>query len=338
MVDIIEGVIDRAQRVGIYGSEGIGKSTLAAQFPDPLFIDIEDGTAQMNVRRVKKPKTWEDLIAVIKEIAATKDICRTLVIDTADKAETYCVDYVLNKYNQKSIEGFGYGKGYTILAEEYQKLLDACDLVIDSGKNIVIIAHAKMRKQELPDEAGAFDRWEMKMTKYVAPLVKEWCDMLLFLNYQTYVVEMENKSKKAQGGKRVIYTSHSPVWDAKNRHNLPEVMDLDYKNIAFIFEEKKSDKPSVAPVQQETPEKGAQKPQPAPEDQDAKRAALIEIRSRMEKAGITEDQVIAFARAQCGGKSFYKDVKFIGAYDEKFLRDWILKYWDQIVDGINKQK
>lgn len=39
---ITQGPVRRAQKVVLYGSEGIGKSTLAAQFPDPLFIDTEE--------------------------------------------------------------------------------------------------------------------------------------------------------------------------------------------------------------------------------------------------------------------------------------------------------
>ena len=69
---------------------------------------------------------------------------------------------------------------------------------------MVVTAHAKMRKFELPDEMGAYDRWEMKLSKQVAPLLKEWCDILLFLNYQTFIVTTESKSQKAQGGKRVM--------------------------------------------------------------------------------------------------------------------------------------
>ena len=78
----------------------------------------------------------------------------------------------------------------------------------------------------------------MKLSKQVAPLVKEWCDLLLFCNYQTYVVTTETNKQKAQGGKRVMYTSHHPAWDAKSRVELPPVLDLDYKTIAHIFERK----------------------------------------------------------------------------------------------------
>ena len=56
MLNITKGKIDRAKKVVIYGAEGIGKSGLAAKFPDPLFIDTEGGTAHMDVRRIEKPQ------------------------------------------------------------------------------------------------------------------------------------------------------------------------------------------------------------------------------------------------------------------------------------------
>ena len=235
MLNISKGKIARPQKVVIYGSEGIGKSSLAACFPDPLFIDTEGGTAHMDVRRIDKPQTWEELIGIVREVAATKDVCKTLVLDTADWAEQLVTTYLCAKYKQNSIESFGYGKGYTYLGEEFARLLGAFDTVLASGIHVVVTAHAKMRKFEQPDEMGAYDRWEMKLSKQVAPLLKEWCDLLLFCNYQTYIVTSESNAKKAQGGKRVMYTSHHPAWDAKNRVQLPEVLELDYKHIAHIF-------------------------------------------------------------------------------------------------------
>ena len=247
MLNITKGKINRAQKVVIYGPEGIGKSSLAARFPDPVIIDTEGGTAHMDVRRIDKPQSWEELLSIVNEVAATPGICKTLVIDTADWAEQLITTYLCNKYKQNSIESFGYGKGYTYMAEEFSRLLSALDLVIAAGIHVVVTAHAKMRKFEQPDEMGAYDRWEMKLSKQTAPLLKEWCDMLLFCNYQTFVVTSENDTKKAQGGKRVIYTSHHPAWDAKTRISLPEIIDLDYGKIAFAFETaKKAEQPPPA--------------------------------------------------------------------------------------------
>lgn len=232
---ISNGIVRRAQKVVLYGPEGIGKSTLASAFPDPLFIDTEGGTSHLNVKRVSIDGSFSDLIETIQTVAE-QDVCRSLVLDTVDWAEQICVADLLKKYRQTSIESFGYGKGYTYLAEEVQQILRAFDSVIASGKNAIIVAHAKMRKQELPDEAGAFDRWELKLSRQAAPLVKEWADMLLFLNYKTMVIHTEDGSNKAQGGKRVIYTSHHPCWDAKNRCGLADELPLAFDSIARIFE------------------------------------------------------------------------------------------------------
>lgn len=234
-LNISSGVKLRSQRVVIYGPEGIGKTTLASKFADPLFIDTENGSEHLDVKRLEKPKSWGDLIAVIQEVAKTPDVCKTLILDTADWAEALCMDFVCKKHNQNSIEAFGYGKGYVYVMEEWQKLLKAFDEVIKAGIMVVITAHAKMRKFEQPDEIGAYDRWEMKLSRQVAPLVKEWCDCLFFINYKTTIVTDSNGHAKAQGGQRWIYTTHNPCWDAKNRLGLKEEMPLDGEQIASIF-------------------------------------------------------------------------------------------------------
>lgn len=172
MLNIQTGVVERARRVGIYAGEGVGKTTLASKFPDPLFIDTEGGTAHMDVRRIDRPQTWEELLSIVDEVARTPGICKTLILDTADWAEWLCIDKVCRDYKLKSLEGAGYGKGYTYLAEEFKRLLSALDKVIEAGIHVVITAHAKMRKFEQPDEMGAYDRWEMKLSKQVALFCK----------------------------------------------------------------------------------------------------------------------------------------------------------------------
>ena len=121
MLKITTGIITRPLKAVIYGVEGVGKSTLASRMPNPLFIDVEGGTSQLNVRRVQRPSSWNELLGTVTEIAGAEEICKTLVIDTADWAEELCMEHILAKYNQSSIEAFNYGKGYQILAEEFGK-------------------------------------------------------------------------------------------------------------------------------------------------------------------------------------------------------------------------
>jgi GTPase SAR1 family protein len=237
---ITKGKRARAQKVVIYGTEGIGKSSLASQFPEPLFIDTEGSTDNMDVARLDKPTSWIMLNNQIAFIKANPTVCKTLVIDTIDWAESLCVDNLCAMHGKKGIEDFGYGNGYVYAKEEMGRFLNKLQDLIEIGINVVLTAHAQIRKFELPDEMGSYDKYELKLGKktssQTAPLVKEWADLLLFCNYKTYLISQEKSTKKkAQGNQRVMYTEHNPAWDAKNRHGLPSELPLDYNSIAHIF-------------------------------------------------------------------------------------------------------
>lgn len=310
MLNITTGVEKTPIKTVIYGAEGVGKSSLAAQFPEPLFLDTEGGTSRLNVRRIRI-SSWEQLLETVKEVIDTPEVCKTLVLDTADWAEAFCIDYICQKYRQTSIEGFGYGKGYTYIQEEFGEFLKLLTKLTEVGINVVITAHGKPRKFELPDEQGAFDRYETKLTRQVAPLIKEWCDMLLFCNYKTFVVTTENNSKKAQGGKRVMYTTHNPCWDAKNRFGLPDELDLDFKEIAHLFAD-------VAPAEK--------KPKAPKKENDL----VAKVKKLVEENGITEGQLESVVVA----KGHYPDGTILEEYSADFINRWVIPNFKKIVETI----
>lgn len=251
-MNISNGIIQSAQKIVIYGPEGIGKSTFASKFPNPLFSDTEGSTKRLNVRRFDKPMTYEMLVQQIEYVKTHPNICKSYVIDTADWLEKLCSKAVCSKYKKTGIEDFGYGKGYVYLNEEFGKILNLLEDVISLGVNVVFTAHAYMRKFEQPDEVGSYDRWELKLTKHNAPMLKEWADAVFFVNYKTVVEKNSDNKYKATGGKRVMYTEHHPCWDAKNRYGLPEETDFDYSVIApFILGSENNTVP--APVATEPP-------------------------------------------------------------------------------------
>lgn len=237
VLNISRGKIAKAQKVVIYGPEGIGKSTFLSKFPGVIFIDTEGSTAHMDVYRTDRPTSWALLIS---QVTALRDHppqngeFKTLAIDTADWAEKLCTASTCAKYKVSGIEDFGYGKGYTYNAEEFGRLLNLLQDLVDKGINVAISAHAMMRKFEQPDEMGAYDRWELKCDKRISAMLKEWADMVLFANYETYVISPDNKmeKKKATGGKRVMHTTHHACWDAKNRFRLPDKVEFSFDSIA----------------------------------------------------------------------------------------------------------
>lgn len=232
---IISGKIAKAQKVIIYGSEGIGKSTLAAQFPKPIFIDIEESTNNMQVSRLEKPTSWQMLLNQIDWIKSKNSLFKTVIIDTADWAEVLCKEKVMSDNKWTNIDSANYGVKYVALSTEWGKFLNKLSELTGVGINVVLTAHATMKKFELPEEMGAYDRWELKLEKRSAAITKEWADLILFCNYKTIVIQ-DGKKSKAQGQKRIMYTTHNAVWDAKNRHNLADELEMKFDSIAHIFE------------------------------------------------------------------------------------------------------
>lgn len=371
-MNITRGVQARAQKTVIYGPEGVGKSQLASQFPEPLFIDTEGSTGNMDVARLDKPTSWTMLMNQIAFVKSNPTVCKSLVIDTIDWAERLCIEHICASHNKKGIEDFGYGNGYTYVSEEFGRLLNRLQELVDIGVNVVLTAHAQIKKFEQPDEMGAYDRWELKLgkktTSQTAPLVKEWCDLLLFCNYKTHVVASDDKGKKhkAQGGTRVMYTEHHPAWDAKNRHGLPFEVPLAYGSISHIFERQAQSlqsnptpaQPAPKPVQpvqavQQTPPvaQPQQTPMQAPtaepvlaqtvaEAYEAEQTALFgegipdALRDLMRSNAVTSQEI----ERAVAEKGFYPLGTPIANYDPGFIDGVLVAAWDQVFAHIKKDR
>lgn len=341
-LEITSGKLNnQAQKVVIYGPEGIGKSTFAAQFPDAVFIDTEGSTKELDVKRLPVPSSWSYLLWEVDQVKQDPSICSTLVVDTADWAEKLCIGDICSKNQVASIESFGYGKGYVFLEEEFGRFLNKLSDLISLEINVVITAHAAMRKFEQPDESGAYDRWELKLQKKTAPLLKEWADMVLFANYETYVVkEGEAKKAKARGGKRVMYTTHHPCWDAKNRKGFPEKMDFDFSKIASAIPVKSAPEIQTAVTASAPTTEAEPATEPVTEVKEAQEetpsggAALKKLYDLMGAHEVTRQQIQGIV----ADKGYFPSDTPIENYPSDFIEGVLVAAWDQVHDAIlNKE-
>lgn len=321
---ITSGRIARAHKVVIYGAEGVGKTLFASKFPDPVFIDTEGSTKHYDVKRLPEPYTWDIVASNIKYVIDNPTCCKTLVIDTMDWAEKLCIQHVLLKAQKNSIEDFGYGKGYTYVYEEVEKFLKALDEVIRKGINVVLCAHAQMRKFEQPHESGSYDRWEMKLSKQVSPIVKEWADMVLFANFETLIVRDNNGKARAQGNKRIMFTTHHSCWDAKNRVGLNDKLDFDFKEIEHIFANTATEKPTAA---ENTTDEADDVPFTFEEEHKETEAGYMDkLRELMEKNKVTDFEI---TKVVSGKGYFPEDVK-IEDYPKEFIEGVLIGAWEQV--------
>jgi hypothetical protein len=354
-MQITTGINERAQKIVIYGPEGIGKSTIASQFPKALFSDVEGSTDRLNVARAPKPQSWEMLKQQAQYLKRHPETCETWIIDTADWAEKLCVNHICSEHNKKGIEDIGYGKGYVYLEEEFGRFLNLCSELLDVGINVVFTAHAQMRKFEQPDETGAYDRWELKLTKKTSPLLKEWADCILFANYKTYVVNVDNQGaakgkNKAQGGQRVMKTTHHPCWDAKNRYGLEDEVPFEFKQIAHCIPTRQAQATATPPVaeqpkaeiqpqpQPETkpqtppPEKKQEEPQKTepPQDDDDIVIDFTKIPPALAQLMLENRVTVEEIQKAVAHKGYYPQSTPIENYDPSFVSGVLIAAWQQV--------
>jgi hypothetical protein len=218
----------------LFGVEGIGKSTFGAQSPDPVFLDIERGTNELNVARVDEPEagwTWTDVLESLRLLETEAHDRKTLVIDTLDELEALLWAHICKRDSKSSIEDYGYGKGFQAALDEWRVFMAAIErLHSRRAMHVGLLAHAMVKTFKNP-EGNDYDRYQPKMHEKAAGYLKSKSHVVLFANLETFAKKKDenSKSEKAKGistGERLMFTQRTPAYDAKNRHNLPPQMPL----------------------------------------------------------------------------------------------------------------
>jgi hypothetical protein len=227
---VTTGKQESPPRVLVFGTEGIGKSTFGANAPAPVFLPAEDGTRQMDVSRLPTPEAWPDVLDAVRLLTTEKHDYKTFVVDTLDAVEPLLWRYICERDGEKSIESYGYGKGYTAALDEWRVFLAALEAMrrAKPDMGVVLLAHSQIKAFKNP-EGEDFDRYQMKLNEKAGALLREWCDAALFAAYETLTVTSDSgKAKGVSTGARILHTQRTAAWDAKNRYSLPETLPLDY--------------------------------------------------------------------------------------------------------------
>ena len=232
---IKKGPTTRPPKIMLIGVEGVGKSTAGANMPNPVFMCSESGLVGPQFNDVPNftPKSWKEALEFIDALAADPGDFKTLVVDTLDWLEPMLYDYVVaaaKKPDIKHIEDFGYGKGYVLAQNEARQLIARLDKVNAAGMNVLLLSHSQLKTVKNPTGED-YDHFESKINAKVGGIFKEWADAVLFARFEVFTRKDGLKAKAYGGDTRVVETTHSAAWDAKNRFGLPEQMPLDMGSI-----------------------------------------------------------------------------------------------------------
>lgn len=238
---VTSGRIEGPQKILLYGPGGIGKSSLARLAPKPGFLDIEEGTKNIDLNRLEGIHSFADLRAVLQSDAL--DGFKTVVVDSATKAEEWAIAHTLatvpheKGHHVDNIEGYGFGKGPGHVYDTFLLLLSDLDRQIRAGRNAILIAHDVV--DNVPNPLGDdWIRYEPCLQRpksgkaSIRNRVIQWADHVLYLAYD--VVAKEGKGKGA--GTRTIYPAELPTHIAKSRTLPPDPIPYEGPDDGAIWE------------------------------------------------------------------------------------------------------
>jgi hypothetical protein len=236
LASVKRGKIRSPFRITIYGVEGIGKSSFAAGAPNPVFLDAEQGTTELDVARFDVD-SWAQLLAYVDELTKGEHDFKTVALDTLDAIEQMLWTHLCETRDWNGIEAPGFGKGYTAAQEHWRELAVRLERMQRlRGLNVILCAHAQIKTFKNP-EGDDFDRYNMKLNEKAAGLLKGWSKTVLFAQYETFSVEDKNKRVRGvSSGNRLVRTTRTAAYDAKNRNDLDESLPLDWQAFAEAVE------------------------------------------------------------------------------------------------------
>lgn len=245
----------------IYGIGGVGKTSLAAEWPDPIYLHTQGEEPPSNIE-LATPGTiesYDEMIELMTELVVGEHRHKTVIIDSIDGFESLVWAKTCERLGVNSIEDPGYGKGYIETDQEWRYFIDGAAALKQRGMAVVLLGHFEVFRFDSPI-TDPYSRYKLKLHKRADALFREKSDIVAFVNYRTTIKEKEVARQKTVahgegGGDRVIYLEERPGFLAKNRYQMP--VSIPYKLGKGYAEMSKYFPPPYGVVATETKKKAA---------------------------------------------------------------------------------
>ncbi len=242
ILDSIVTTTPGAPRITVYGKPGIGKSTLASNFPKPLFILTEDSEL-VGIKRLPIAKSFTDVWGMVKGLLEIEKLeYKTIVIDSISKLDALVVEHVLSKepVGKNGMQPTtlaaacgGFGAGFQRAASIHRAFKAQMDKFKERGITVIYVSHLAVTKHKSPD-ADDYDIHNIVMNHASSrECYIDDVDLVGFCKLKSYTSETESGRIIVKSTEeRVIVTGISDAHVSKNRFAMPNEMPMKFEEIA----------------------------------------------------------------------------------------------------------
>lgn len=227
-MEILKTKKDSPPRILLHADHGLGKSSLAAAAPNPLFIQTEDGLDSIEATAMPLCTSFTMLMSQLGEVYSEDHEFKTLVLDSLDWTETIINKHVCERGEKQSLSDFSYGAGYQATLECFGEVIEGLNAIrAKHGMIIVLTAHSQIKTYNNP-LGSDYDRHQIKLREKNSELFLEWVDLAGFLHFQTFTKKdkaaglKEGKTKAIGGNDRVLSCTPCAAYVSKNRYQIVE--------------------------------------------------------------------------------------------------------------------
>jgi hypothetical protein len=222
-----------------YGPPGIGKTSFGASIPGAVFLidDKEDGINTLKSSGLISSKipvfpsasTWADVLGIVDSLVTGEHQHKCLVVDTIGGLERLCHEHVVRtEFNGEwGDRGFGsYAKGYEVALPHWREFLNGLDrLRTDKNMSVMLLGHSIVKPFKNPSGPD-YDRYQPDIHPKTWAITHKWADLVLFANYYVETSKEGGRTKGKGGQDRIMYTEYTAAFEAKNRHGIPNEINM----------------------------------------------------------------------------------------------------------------
>lgn len=211
-----------------YGVPGVGKTSLAAEFPDSVWLQFDGEQAPVGIELDgwSDVKTYEEVVTAIGALVNEEHEFKTLVVDSLSTLEKAVWAETCRRKGWQSIESVDFGKGYVEAENVWREILSGLLALRGERKmTVILLGHTEIVRFPSPT-TDPYDRYNVAVHKRARALIEASVDLIGFINYRMTLKKVESGFNKVTthgegGGQRLIFVEERPGFTAKNRFNMP---------------------------------------------------------------------------------------------------------------------